>query len=72
MGNPRNEPNRRSEQARPGTPDRLRNDHARWKDHDQPDVPRGGRPDPDRDYPDAEVGAPDPDAAPVPRKPRGG
>ena len=40
-------------QQKAHTADRLRNDRARWKEHDQPDVPRGtGRRDPERDYPD--------------------
>nr|WP_295374789.1 hypothetical protein [Pseudoxanthomonas sp.] len=45
--------NPEGDQQKAHTPDRLRNDRARWKDHDQPDVPRGtGRRDPERDYPD--------------------
>lgn len=41
------------DQQKAHTADRLRNDRARWKEHDQPDVPRGtGRRDPERDYPD--------------------
>ncbi|WP_374012119.1 hypothetical protein [Pseudoxanthomonas koreensis] len=51
------EHNPESDQAKAFTPDRLRNDKARWKDRDQPDDPPDG-PDPDRDYPDATV--PDP------------
>ena len=56
---PRTRPNPHSDEAKAHTPDRLRNDRARWKDHDQPDEPRSGRPDPERDYPDATVGSPD-------------
>jgi hypothetical protein len=55
---PRTRPNRHSDEAKARTADTLRNDHARWKEHDQPDEPRGGRPDPERDYPDAGVGSP--------------
>ncbi|GGD54152.1 hypothetical protein [Pseudoxanthomonas indica] len=45
--------NAEADQKKPHTADKLRNDNARWKDHDQPDVPRGtGRRDPERDYPD--------------------
>ena len=54
-------PNQHSHTSKAQTPDTLRNDKARWKDHDQPEAPRDGRPDPDRDYPDAGVGAPRPD-----------
>jgi len=51
-------PNRHSDEAKAHTPDKLRNDNARWKDHDQPDEPRKGRPDPERDYPDARESVP--------------
>jgi|GEM_PF-6720739 len=45
--------NHESDQKKPHTPDKIRNDKATWKDHDQPDVPRGtGERDPERDYPD--------------------
>lgn len=45
--------NPHSDSQKSHTPDKLRNDHAKWKEHDQPDVPRGtGRRDPERDYPD--------------------
>jgi hypothetical protein len=45
--------NRESDQKKAHTPDKIRNPDARWKDHDQPDVPRDSeRPDPERDYPD--------------------
>lgn len=50
--------NPESDRARPFTPDRLRNDKALWKDHDQPDAPRDNRPDPEKDYPDARESAP--------------
>lgn len=47
----RNNPHSDGQKAH--TADRLRNDKARWKEHDQPDVPRGtGRRNPERDYPD--------------------
>ncbi|MCL6710983.1 hypothetical protein M8R20_28695 [Pseudomonas sp. R2.Fl] len=47
----RNNPD--SDEQKAHTADRLRNDKARWKEHDQPDVPRGtGRRNPERDYPD--------------------
>jgi hypothetical protein len=47
-----------SDQAKAQTPDKLRNDKARWKDHDQPDPPRRNPPDPERDYPDARESVP--------------
>ena len=51
-------PNEHSDAAKPDTPDKYRNDKARWKDHDQPDDPRSDRPDPERDYPDAGTAVP--------------
>ena len=48
--------NPEGDQAKSHTPDKLRNDKARWKDHDQPDTPRKDGPDPERDYPDAREG----------------
>lgn len=51
-------PNHHSDEAKAHTPDKLRNDNARWKDHDQPDEPRTGRPDPELDYPDARESVP--------------
>ena len=54
----RTRPNRHSDEAKARTADTLRNDRARWKDHDQPDEPRTGRPDPEHDYPDAQAGSP--------------
>ncbi|WP_372018111.1 hypothetical protein [Pseudoxanthomonas sp. 10H] len=50
--------NAHSDQGKAHTPDRHRTESARWKDHDQPDEPRDGRPDPEQDYPDARVGSP--------------
>ncbi len=45
--------NQESDQQKAHTADEFRNDHAKRKDHDQPDVPRGtGRRDPEHDYPD--------------------
>ena len=51
-------PNPESDRGKDPTPSKLRNDHARWKDHDQPDPPRRHPPDPERDYPDADEGVP--------------
>ena len=51
-------PNPHSDGEKANTPDKHRNDRARWKDHDQPDDPRTGRPDPDQDYPDARDSVP--------------
>ncbi|MCR6628327.1 hypothetical protein [Pseudoxanthomonas japonensis] len=51
-------PNPHSDGEKANTPDKHRNDKARWKDHDQPDAPRTGRPDPDQDYPDARDSVP--------------
>ena len=51
-------PNRESDEAKARTADKLRNDKARWKDHDPPDEPRDGRPDPEKDYPDARESVP--------------
>lgn len=50
--------NPHSDGEKANTPDKHRNDKARWKDHDQPDDPRTGRPDPDQDYPDARDSVP--------------
>lgn len=52
------QPNPHSDHAKGDTPDKHRNDKARWKDRDQPDTPTTGRPDPERDYPDAREGVP--------------
>lgn len=56
--NPTNpsKPNRDQEKAL--TPDKLRNDKARWKDRDQPDQSDDNLPDPERDYPDARDSVP--------------
>ncbi|WP_144409236.1 hypothetical protein [Pseudoxanthomonas suwonensis] len=50
--------NRRSDEAKAIGPDKLRNDKALWKDHDQPDTRHPQRPDPEKDYPDAGVAVP--------------
>jgi hypothetical protein len=55
---PATRPNRRSDEAHVPAADKLRNDKARWKDHDQPDDPRSDRPDPEHDYPDAGTSVP--------------
>ncbi len=55
---PEHRPNEHGDRGKPNTPDRFRNDKARWKEHDQPDDPRDNQPDPERDYPDAEAGVP--------------
>ncbi|KRG68036.1 hypothetical protein [Pseudoxanthomonas dokdonensis] len=52
------ERNPESDQEKSLTPDRLRNNDAVRKDHDQPDQPRPSGRDPDDDYPDAGVPAP--------------
>ncbi|WP_394695227.1 hypothetical protein [Pseudoxanthomonas japonensis] len=51
-------PNPHSDGEKANTPDKHRNYKARWKDHDQPDAPRTGRPDPDQDYQDARDSVP--------------
>ena len=51
-------PNEHSDAAKPDTPDKYRNDKARWKEHDQPDAPRTDRPDPEQDYPGARDSVP--------------
>ncbi|KAF1690292.1 hypothetical protein [Pseudoxanthomonas koreensis] len=51
-------PNPESDLSKPPATDRLRNDKARWKDHDQPDDPRDNRPDPENDYPGARESVP--------------
>lgn len=45
-------PNEHSDAAKPDTPDKYRNDKARWKEPVPPEPE--GRPDPERDYPDAQ------------------
>lgn len=51
-------PNPHSDGEKANTPDKHRNDKARWKEHDQPEAPRKDRPDPEKDYPDAREGVP--------------
>jgi hypothetical protein len=52
MSNPPNRENADSPQQRGHTPDKLRNDAAKWKDRDQPDSdPERDHADPERDYP---------------------
>jgi len=55
---PTHTPNPHSDGQKANTPDRHRNDGAHWKEHDQPEAPRTGRPDPEKDYPDAREKAP--------------
>ena len=45
-------PNEHSDAAKPDTPDKYRNDKARWKEPVPPETTPEGRPDPERDYPD--------------------
>ena len=45
--------NAHSDSAKADTPDKHRNDIARWKDHDQPEDTDSPKPDPERDYPGA-------------------
>ncbi|MCH2091010.1 MAG: hypothetical protein MK141_05445 [Pseudoxanthomonas sp.] len=47
-------PNEHSDAAKPDTPDKYRNDKARWKEPVPPEATPEGRPDPERDYPDAQ------------------
>ena len=51
---PATRPNRRSDEAHVPAADKLRNDKARWKDPVPPETTPEGRPDPERDYPDAQ------------------
>lgn len=55
-----NKPNSHSDGAKANTPDKFRNDGARWKDHDQPDTPesRKERRAPESDYPDVRESVP--------------
>lgn len=49
--------NPESDQQKAHTPDRLRNDRAKWKEPDQPDDPEAGkRRNPERDYPQVPAG----------------
>lgn len=57
MNDARN-PRTNRDQDKTVSPDKLRNDKAKWKQPDQPDPPRRNPPDPETDYPDAEVGVP--------------
>lgn len=47
-------PNEHSDAAKPDTPDKYRNDKARWKEPVPPEATPEGRPDPECDYPDAQ------------------
>lgn len=53
--------NRRSDQQKPDTPDKYRNQKAKRKEPDQPDhtASRDER-DPEKDYPDVPLQPPDP------------
>lgn len=55
---PAHQDNAHSDAGKADTPDKFRNDKARWKDHDMPDDRDGHKTDPERDYPDAGEGTP--------------
>jgi hypothetical protein len=53
MSSPRTPaPNPHSDGQKANTRDKHRNDDAHGKEPDQPEAPRTGRPDPEKDYPD--------------------
>ena len=50
--------NAHSDSAKADTPDKHRNEKARWKDHDQLQDRDSPKPDPEQDYPGAQDAVP--------------
>lgn len=55
---PTHRDNAHSDSAKADTPDKHRNEKARWKDHDQLQDRDSQKPDPERDYPGARDAVP--------------